>query len=260
MLKNNRRMDERLSLLLDDSANDDRRFPAAALTAHWGVRVGEVSTGRGAVASLTRGPLQAPICANLLHDLHVSARTRKVRARACGYPHLPIVPVTDAPSVRALGRMDTKVYFIRVTSQDEFGNRVLNVVRAASLLLVDDDPRHTLRKRRQRCLRVTAGWGTQGVELDPAITQGAGSCGQRDGTRLSNFFTAGRFATLPTPQPGGQCRPARSSTPKSIGSWTRVEAESARLQPLSNQVEAGEQSARLPERPLVHAQRLRSGG
>jgi CheY-like chemotaxis protein len=145
MLKNNREMDERLDLLLVDSANDDRRFRAAALRAHPGVRVKEVSTGRGAVASLTRGAFQALICANQLPDLHVSALTRMVRAGVCGHPHLPIITVTDAPSVHALGRMDTNAYFIRDTSPDDFANRVLNIVRAApktSLLLVEDDPIH----------------------------------------------------------------------------------------------------------------------
>src|SRR5579859_4351442 len=105
-------MDERLDLLLADAAEHDREMRAESLRAYPGVRVKEVSDGREAVTSLSRGAYHALICAQDLGDLRASALIRMIRAGACGHPGLPVVVISPVPALHALSTSDSSTHFL----------------------------------------------------------------------------------------------------------------------------------------------------
>lgn len=138
-------MDERLDLLLADAADQDREIWADALRSHRGVRVKEVSDGRAAVTSLSRGAFHALICAQDVGDLSASALTRMIRAGACGHPSMPVVVISAIPELHALSTSDCATYFLAASTAEVFAHQALKVIRSApkpSLLLVEDDPAH----------------------------------------------------------------------------------------------------------------------
>ena len=137
-------MDERLDLLLADSADHDREKCAAAFrAAHPGVRVNAVSDGREAVTSLTRGSYHALICAEDLDNLHASALVRMIRAGACGHPGLPVIVISPHPELHALSTTDASTRFLADSPQ--FVAKALEIIRATpkhTVLLVEDNPAH----------------------------------------------------------------------------------------------------------------------
>jgi DNA-binding response OmpR family regulator len=136
-------MDERLDLLLADSADQDRELRAEAFRAYPGVRVKEVSDGRGAVTSLSRGSFHALVCAEHLGDLHALALTRMIRAGACGHPGLPIVVLSPVPELRTLSATDIFTHFLAESTPPQLVSNVLRIIRfipKQTLLLVEDDP------------------------------------------------------------------------------------------------------------------------
>jgi DNA-binding response OmpR family regulator len=139
-------MNERLDLLLADSADHDREIRAEAFrSAFQGVRVKSVSDGREAVTSLSRGSFHALICAEDLGNLHASVLIRMIRAGACGHPGLPVIVISRRPELHALSTSDTSTCFVADSTPQQLAAKALEVIRATpkrTILLIEDDPAH----------------------------------------------------------------------------------------------------------------------
>lgn len=136
--------DERLDLLLADSADHDREIRAEAFRAAYpGVRVKDVPDGREAVTSLSRGSYHALICAEDLGNLHASVLIRMVRAGACGHPGLPVIVISRLPELHALSTSDTSTHFLADSTPSQLASKALEIIRATprqTILLIEDDP------------------------------------------------------------------------------------------------------------------------